>query len=150
MLWCDQAYCAIDRAVTHLGMELIKNLALTVHVFENAAASLPAVGISPEKHQEHAIQTAKAAKELLSDPVQAELAFTAGLLHDIGKIILAVCIPDRIRAVVDICRRTKRTAHEVEMEVLGVSHAEVGAYLLDLWGLPHPIVEAVACHHAQF
>jgi len=77
----------------------------------------------------------------------AQNAFTAGLLHDIGKLVMAVCIPDQFKEVRKICKTSGRATHEVEAELLGVTHAEVGAYLLSLWGLPHSIVEAVAFHH---
>jgi HD-like signal output (HDOD) protein len=74
-------------------------------------------------------------------------AFTAALLHDIGNLILAVCKPEEFKKVMVACKNTDRPAHEIEAELMGVTHAEVGAYLLELWGLPHNIVEAVAFHH---
>jgi HD-like signal output (HDOD) protein len=58
-----------------------------------------------------------------------------------------ICIPERYRAVVQAAHSAKRPLHEVEQEILGVNHATAGAYLLGLWGLPYPIVEAVAYHH---
>jgi len=69
------------------------------------------------------------------------------LLHDVGKLVLAVCIPEQFKQIMVACTKTGRPQHEIEAELLGVTHAEVGAYLLGLWGLPHPIVEAVAYHH---
>jgi HD-like signal output (HDOD) protein len=135
----------IDRAVVYLGMELVKNLALTVHVFTTLAER--SVESSFESLQEHAIHTARVARRLLPAEQQAQQAFTAALLHDVGHLVLAICNPGRYRMILETCQSTQRPLHEVESEVLGVTHAAVGAYLLGLWGLPYPIVEAVAYHH---
>jgi HD-like signal output (HDOD) protein/CheY-like chemotaxis protein len=137
----------IQQAVVHLGMELIKNLALAVNIFGAAEKSSGSSIVSFKEQQVHALQTARVAARVLPAPQQSQHAFTAGLLHDIGNVVLAVSIPDRFASVVECCRESKRAAHEVELEMLGVTHAEVGAYLLGLWGLPYPIIEAVAYHH---
>jgi HD-like signal output (HDOD) protein len=143
----SQHITGVDQAVVYLGLELIKNLALTVHVFSALERQAVRSGLSLELQQEHALITARVARQFLSSPVQARDAFTAALLHDIGKLVLAVCIPAKFKICVETCRSTGRPSHEVEAEILGVTHAEVGAYLLSLWGLPYPIVEAVAFHH---
>ena len=135
----------IDHAIVYLGLELVKNLALSVHVF--ASLTEQRVESSLESLQEHAIRTARVAKRLLPAEQKAQQAFTAALLHDVGQVVLAVCIPEGHRQVVETSRRSGRPLHEVETEVLGVDHAAAGAYLLGLWGLPFPIVEAVAYHH---
>lgn len=134
----------IDHAVTYLGMDLVKSLALTVHVFTTLAEHSE---IAPfDSLQKHAVRTARVAKQLLRGE-QAQQAFTSALLHDVGHLILAICIPERYKVIVETSRSENRLLHEVEMEVLGFTHAEVGAYLLGLWGLPFTIVEAVAFHH---
>src|SRR5204863_7036626 len=93
------------------------------------------------------VLTARIAKRLMPKGRQAQDAFTDALLQDIGNLVLAVCIPEKFKKAFLTCQTSRRPAHEVEAELLGVTHAEVGAYLLGLWGLPHPIVEAVAYHH---
>jgi HD-like signal output (HDOD) protein len=137
----------LDQAVAYLGMELIRNLALTVHIFAQLEKTAMRCGFSFEAEQEHSLLTARVARRLLTDPRQAQDAFTAGLLHDIGNLVLAVCIPENFKGVIQGCALTGRPQHEIEAELLGVTHAEVGAYLLGLWGLPYPIVEGVAYHH---
>lgn len=77
----------------------------------------------------------------------AESAFIAGLLHDVGKLILCTVLPREYDAVIMTVRRDNRPVAEVERELLGVSHAEVGAYLMGLWGLGEDIVAAIAGHH---
>ena len=71
----------------------------------------------------------------------------AALLHDSGKLILATRLPNEFAAALRCAEASERALHSVEEEMLGTSHAEVGAYLLGLWGLPGPIVEAVQLHH---
>jgi HD-like signal output (HDOD) protein len=74
-------------------------------------------------------------------------AFTAGMLHDIGKLLLAANLPDEFKQALTKARQDRTPLWEAEQSVLGVTHAELGAYLLGIWGLPVPIIEAVALHH---
>src|SRR5581483_1099521 len=97
--------------------------------------------------QQHGLHTAQIATRLLPDRRQADDAFTAGMLHDIGQLILGACLPDEYRSVLETAQREQQPLFLVERGVLGISHAEVGAYLLSIWGLPYPVVEAVAYHH---
>ena len=74
-------------------------------------------------------------------------ARTAGLLHDVGKLLLVATLPIVAMRVNDRARREGRATVEIERDELGVTHAELGGYLLGLWGLPDAIVEATAWHH---
>ena len=76
-----------------------------------------------------------------------EEAFTAGILHDVGKLILADNPTTNYLQVIADAAREGRSLIEAEQAAFKATHAEVGAYLLDLWGLPSPLVEAVAYHH---
>jgi putative nucleotidyltransferase with HDIG domain len=138
---------SLENAVAYLGMELIRGLSLTIYVFSAFEAKASRAGLSFEAEQGHSLMTARLAKRLVSGRRQSQDAFTAGLLHDIGKLVLAVCIPESFMKAQLVCKATGRPPHEVEAEMIGVTHAEAGAYLLGLWGLPYPIVEAVAYHH---
>jgi HD-like signal output (HDOD) protein len=69
------------------------------------------------------------------------------LVHDIGRLVLALAVPDRFAALVAHERDTGREDVAHERACIGVSHAEVGGYLLGVWGLPLSIVEAVVHHH---
>jgi HD-like signal output (HDOD) protein len=143
----SKSVTGIDRAVAYLGMELIKNLALTVNVFAAIEQASSSSGVSFEALQEHSLLTARIASRLLPDPQKARDAFTAGLLHDVGNVALKVCFQERLKDVVDTGHAVERPAHQTGAEVLDTTHADVGAYLLGLWGLPYPIVETVAYHH---
>jgi len=98
--------------------------------------------------QQTSILTARLAKQILRDPKEAETAFTAGLVLGVGTIILALTMPQRFAEIARRIRETRAPAHVVERELFGATHAEVGGYLLGVWGLPLPIVEAVAYHHS--
>jgi HD-like signal output (HDOD) protein len=74
-------------------------------------------------------------------------ALMAGMLHDVGKLVLAVNLPKEYRAVMDQAAKTGFPLHQVESERLGLTHAEVGAFLMGLWGMPDPVLEAIAYHH---
>ena len=137
---------SIQQAVTYLGMELLKGLALTSHVFARMkGVSVP--GFSLDQLQRSSLQTARLAKRLVSNPALADEAFAIGMVHDIGKLVLALGMPDQYRGVVRASGEYGRPFHKVEQALLGVTHAEVGAYLLGVWGLPFTMVEAVAFHH---
>src|SRR5439155_20411384 len=74
-------------------------------------------------------------------------AFTAGMLHDIGKLLLAANLPEGFKEALATARREQMQLWDAERAVFGATHGELGACLLGIWGLPMPIVEAVALHH---
>jgi HD-like signal output (HDOD) protein len=137
---------SVTQAMVYLGADTMKGLVLTSQVF--SLVERPGTGgLSLELLQQHSLLTARLAKRLVTNPRMAEDAFTAGLLHDIGQIVLLVSLRDRYTALLRDAQKDSRPLHLVEDEHLGVSHAEVGAYLLGVWGLPFSVVEAVAYHH---
>jgi HD-like signal output (HDOD) protein len=138
---------SIQQAVGYLGLELLKGLALTVHAFATARQA-ELQGICLDRIQEEALIMSKVCKRFSSDAKRAEEAFTAALVHDIGKIVVAMGMPEKAKEVARIAQQTGRPSHVIEAEQMGVTHAEVGGYLLGVWGLPFPIIEAVAFHHA--
>jgi HD-like signal output (HDOD) protein len=137
----------VRHAVMLLGMPMIRHLTLTLDVFELPRKAKKLPGFSLEAERNHGLLVGRIARKLLTDPGLAEDAFMAGVLHDVGKLILASHLTETYREVLLEVRRRKVPVEEVEQKVLGVTHAEIGAYLLGLWGVPHPVVEAVAFHH---
>jgi putative nucleotidyltransferase with HDIG domain len=139
-----------QRAASILGLNTITALVLSVKVFsEYDETKMKAAGLSGLMH--HSLQVATHARSIAKDVgvgrQEEEDAFTAGLLHDVGRVILATSLPNRYRKVVNLLTPGRTTVFEAEQAIFGASHAEVGAYLLGLWGLPDSIVEAVAYHH---
>ncbi len=137
---------SVAQAVTYLGMELLRALTLSAHVFssgEDAGLSRATL----DDIQRSSLATATVAKRMLKNRELANEAFTAGVVHDVGRIVLALAMPQQFHEMGELSATGERTPHELEQELLGVTHAEVGAYLLGVWGLPFSIVEATAFHH---
>jgi len=137
-------------AAVLLGLETIKALVLSVQVFsEFRAAQLE--GFSLEALWKHSLATGAGAKQLAADEKSdgklVDCALMAGLLHDAGKLVLAAHLGPRYGQTIAAARERGLPLWQAERETLGTTHAEVGAYLLGLWGLPDPIVEAIAFHH---
>jgi HD-like signal output (HDOD) protein len=145
----QQQLSSPEEAVAYLGLDTIKSLVLSIHAFSQfEKAETGALKI--ESLWSHSLQVASTAKRISKlegqDAKTAEEAFTAGLLHDIGKLVLAVNLPNEYAEAV----RLAHTGLELplaEHQVFGFNHADVGGYLIGLWGLPVPVVEAVALHH---
>lgn len=95
----------------------------------------------------HSVRVAQLMRRLFDGTTRADEAYTLGLVHDIGKMALARGFPEQWRVACDAMAARRVQCHVVEQEIFGVTHAEVGACLLGLWGFPAPIVEAVAHHH---
>lgn len=138
------------QAVMFLGLDVVKALVLSAHVFSQFDAAKLG-GISPEGLQGHSLSVAILARRIAQaeqmDPVAVDFAFTAGLLHDLGQLILATNLPQQYRQVLQQVTAQKIPLIEAEQQLLGATHPEVGAYLLGIWGIPQPVVEALAYHH---
>ncbi len=135
------------QTVRYLGLATIRSLVLSHSLFEQLGQRNSALA---ELGHEHALGCARTAQQLLKGKPDAELAFTAGLLHDVGSLVLASHMPDDYAEIRAAAAATARPIHVVEHERLGVDHAGVGAYLLGLWGLPHEVLDIVAFHHAPW
>ena len=139
-----------EEAVMLLGTGTIRSLALGLHAF-SAFKSSPRTEATLQRVWEHSARVARFAERITrlegGDEKMAEESFTAGLLHDIGKLLL---VDNQSAAYLEILARAGAQGEgliHAERIALNATHAEIGAYLLDLWGLPLPLVEAVAYHH---
>jgi HD-like signal output (HDOD) protein len=137
---------SLQAAIAYAGLEMIKSLALSACVF-NAIDASPAAGKLLQDLQARSIRKAHFARMLLRESRRADEAFTAALLLDIGQAVMALGAPEKFEQMIGLARASGRALHEVEPEVFGAAHPEVGAYLLGLWGLPLDLIEAVAYHH---
>jgi putative nucleotidyltransferase with HDIG domain len=139
---------SIMRAVNLLGLEIIKTLILSIKIFSQfdhpGMTSLSSLW-------DHSISTAMIARSIATQrdlpQNQIDEAFMAGLLHDIGKLILLDKLPEKCVAISNILRSDGCQVWEAELKVLGTTHAQVGAYLMGIWGLSESLVEAIAFHH---
>jgi HD-like signal output (HDOD) protein len=137
----------VAQAVSYLGTGLIRNLLLTHEIFNAFDPAVIARGFDAELLYRHSLLTAKVSARLSTNTVVAADAFMAGMLHDVGTLLLATKLPRELEAVLALANDEGLSLEAAERATLGVSHAQLGAYLLGLWGLPYPIVEAVAFHH---
>ena len=133
-----------------LGPEILRALVLSVQVFSKFD-QVDSCGLSIEKFTDHSLAVASTAKDIAIRENQskgiADNALIAGMLHDIGKLILAQSLPETYNKAATCAKDNNITIWEAEQSTLGATHADVGAYLLGLWGLPDDIVEAIAFHH---
>jgi putative nucleotidyltransferase with HDIG domain len=136
----------IEQAVSYLGFKAIRNLAMSVELFSRWPGGSCA-GLDLDRLQVHVHAVAAAASALTVKTSIADDAMLAGLLHDIGYWVLAQECPDELNSAVALASSSGMPLHAAETQVIGASHAEIGAYLLGIWGLPYSVVEAVAHHH---
>lgn len=137
------------QAVSLLGINTVKSLALHLKVF--SAFNLPKnLNFSIEELWIHSYRVATTAKQLVQLTANTQQmmddANVAGILHDIGKLILCN-VPGYFKNVHELMREDNMSYVDAEYKIYGTSHAEVGAYLLAVWGLSDDIVETVAFHH---
>jgi len=147
---CTEPVFSVDEAVPVLGVGIIQALAMAVPLFTSFdRKKFPSFPIEQLWH--HSAQTGAMGRDIFrknpGNSLLAEQVFTAGILHDVGKLILAGGLPEEYARVFAEACTTRTPLLEVEQKHFQTTHAEVGAYLLALWGLPIPLVEAVACHH---
>ncbi len=140
---------SVEHAVSFLGLDTIKTLVLSVGIFEQFDDDATSC-FSLESVWSHCLRTGRyAATVARLEGLEKEFvdqSFTAGLLHDTGKIVLAVSRPEEYGRVLETVAREGCATAPVERELLGATHGEVGGYLMGLWGLPQEVVEAVAFH----
>ncbi len=137
---------SLVQALSFIGTETVRTLVLSVNVFSQfdgntqLRASLPALwdhSVAVSSLAQRIAHCEGCAKDLV------EQSFTAGLLHDIGKVVLLAEMPREYHEIFEVPTENKN----LERESLGCTHAEVGAYLISIWGLPLALVQAVAFHH---
>ncbi len=137
-------------AAVYLGLNTIRSLALSAGIFaqyDKGSCRL----FSLDALAEHSWLTGGLARRVAQLERQEikvmDQCFLAGLLHDVGQLILATGLPEDYARVISKVSAENSPVWQMEQEVFGATHADVGAYLLALWGLPDPIIEAVALHH---
>ncbi|MCU7906973.1 MAG: HDOD domain-containing protein [Candidatus Thiodiazotropha sp. (ex Epidulcina cf. delphinae)] len=146
-----QQIASPEHAVSLLGIETVANLALSAGIFTQLDQSV-VEEFQLEALWQHSLITTGLVKRLAPaaglNRQQSEMPVLAGLLHDLGKLVLATQDTGEYRRIVQQAKRDGTPLYEVEAESLWCDHAVIGAYLMGLWGLPFPVVEAVALHHS--
>ena len=138
---------SLVHALSLIGTETVRTLVLSVHVFSQFEGKSQ-IRESLTALWEHSLAVASLSQRIVAGEgcakAMVEESFTAGLLHDIGKVVLLAEMPREYHEIFEVQPGASKT---LELERLGCTHAEVGAYLISIWGLPFSLVHAVAFHH---
>jgi len=138
------------QAVNLLGLETIRALFLTAQVFSQFEGHrLPGADLETISHHSQGVGVMSRAIASVHKcgKKETEEALISGLLHDVGKLVLAANLPRQYAQAMALAPLREIPIWQAELDVLGASHAGVGAYLLGLWGFSDQILEAVAFHH---
>ncbi len=153
----NSAYFSLPRkivdpkqATIYLGSEVVKALVLSNHVFSSFEDEAETLGFNITQLWKHSMTVGLLSGEIASTEKaskdEVEEAVIAGVLHDIGKLILLKA-PEKYKEIMSVVEYTGSDFLDAEYAIMKTSHAELGAYLLGLWGIPDSIVEIVAFHH---
>ena len=137
-------------AIVLLGFQVIQGLAMSAAISPLLKTRVVGYKIEQEGLWQHSMLTAIAAKRLCQHRKlpYMDTAFTAGLLHDIGKLIISVYVQEVGDYLLKRVTEDKYTYVELEAKVIGYNHAAVGGFLAKIWNLPEDLVEAISYHHA--
>lgn len=153
---CNSAYYGLQRrvsslqeAIVRLGSMRVLQLVMSVHTTTLLSRPQPGYGLEPGVLWRHCVAVAIAAARFGTRMGIANegLIFTAGLLHDIGKIVLNEYVGRDFQAIVEKVTQQRASFIEAERDVLGISHEEIGARLAERWQLPEPIIRCIRYHH---
>lgn len=138
----------INQAVVLLGFNAIRNTVLSISVFESFRSST-SINFDRREFWRHSIATGLIARCLarLLGIEQQDEAFSGGILHDLGKLVLDQHLPEKFARILELALGQNIPMIEAERLILGTDHAEIGEYLMEKWNLPHILVEMVALHH---
>lgn len=144
-----QESSSIAHAVMILGFNAVKNAVVSVAILDTFTFKDRYENFDIADFWRHAVSVAVLNKQLAerSRLVTPEDAFIAGLLHDIGKIIMLKYFKEDFGKVWETMQKTKCSFADAEQEVASIDHVQIGAYLARKWQLPEPIIQAIAGHH---
>lgn len=138
---------SVAEAVAYLGVEMVRNLVVSVEIFRSFPLSDRLAMFSIDALSHHGQACSQLTLRMVRHHERRDHAAAAALLQDVGQLILASCEPALFNSLLERSVTEHRSLHDVERDALGFTHADVGAYLLTLWGLPVPVIDAVSTHH---
>ncbi|HUX46796.1 MAG TPA: HDOD domain-containing protein [Desulfosporosinus sp.] len=141
---------SLQEAIVVLGFQATQGLAMASAVAPLLKTQLVGYEIEQEGLWKHSLLTAMAAKSLckkLKLPC-GDVAFTAGLLHDIGKLVISIYVQEVGAYLLEKVTVAKLSYVELEEKVIGYNHASVGGFMAKSWNLPEDLVAAISYHHA--
>lgn len=142
---------SVHAAALYLGTGTLRALVYASEIASAFPCAHSVAGLALAPLERHGLEAAALARRLARlatlPPAEVELAAAGALLHDAGLLVLASCAPQRLERALELARARAWPLHAAELALHGSSHAEVGAYVLGLWGLPAALVDGVAAHH---
>ncbi len=139
-----------EEATALLGLDTVRSLVMTVQVFSQISPG-EVEGFSQEFLFMHGLKVAAIAKKIMlsagMSEEEAEYAYLAGLLHNVGMLVLASKRPSEYADSIALAKSSELSEEDAERQIIGASHGEIGAYLLTVWAFDTPIVEAALYHH---
>lgn len=138
----------VSRAVTVIGLRELRGLVIAASAVE-MFSNIPETSLNKVRFWRHSLYCGVIAR-LLADQcnvLHSERLFVAGLLHDIGKLLIAQRLPDITQQVLDEVQLGQRSELEIETALLGFTHAEVGSELMRCWNMPESLINSVSFHH---
>lgn len=149
MYSCSRKVKTLTEAIVMLGFNSIRSLVVTSAARNLYNTSSSTTGLKERLLWEHSIGVAFACRLLVQErvPGLAEEAFLAGLMHDIGKLVLNLRVPDEFDEIVQLVYNDNQTFCRTENDILGFDHAEVGARLVNKWNLSPILEDTILNHH---
>ena len=140
---------SIRQAILQMGLRDLRELCLTISLIRHLTRPSPYLDHQDFWH--HSLTVGSAARRLCAEryhhELDSETVFVAGLLHEVGTLVLDQCFPEEYFAIRDEKQNSPDWLWEIEVRSLGVDHAEVGAQLLEWWQFPEAIIAAARWHH---
>lgn len=149
MFGCYAKVESIPKAVTIIGTQPLRDLALAASVM-GVFKGIPEELMNMTSFWQHSIACGIVARSLgvYRRESNVERLFVAGMLHDVGQLVLVAAHPDISRELLESQRDTGKFYRELEQELLGFDHTDIGGGLLKKWKIPNSIGEPVMCHHS--
>jgi putative nucleotidyltransferase with HDIG domain len=140
---------SVQQAVVLLGTSTLKNVVMSASVFRALGGGSQGAALNREAFWQHSIGCGVIARFLCRqvNGGRDEEAFIGGIIHDIGKVVLDQYFHDELLKILHTSNERQISFWQAEIEELGISHAEIGAALADIWSLPKNLVEVVGQHH---
>lgn len=146
----------VQRALVVLGSEITNGILLAASVFKSSPTrKINIPGFNKNKFYKHSIACGILAKKIIAmspfdSSTMQDRAFTAGILHDIGKLVEQDCLFEQFQTILELARQENQSILWAEKQILGTTHEEIGAYLAEWWNMPSFLINTIRWHHTPY
>jgi len=140
----------VDTAIVVMGYKAVKEIGLSLNAFDSLKNTAAIKNFDIHEYLEHSVEVAVAARESakINFPADSGELYVAGLLHDMGKMILIQYMPQDFCEVLDFSEKNNIPFFEAEQQLLGITHCEIGYIIAERWNLPQKIGNIIRFHHS--